>query len=103
MEQAEVGLSDDHALRGVLMLVRGRFSAELVQRGERHLQLRLDRSERGDSTTRRLTSAVAHRRGVTDPRLTADCQHRALAVQRALQQTIELASLGNAPTEGRRC
>jgi 3-oxoacyl-[acyl-carrier protein] reductase len=73
-----------------------------VQRRERQLQLGLHAGELSDATARGLPRAVVQQRGLADPGLTTDDQHRALAATHPVKQTIECLALAGTPPKGRR-
>ena len=59
--------------------------AELVQRRERQLHLRFHTVDLDQPAARGLARAVAHQRGLADPGLTPDDEHRATAATNTVQ------------------
>jgi hypothetical protein len=49
-----------------------------------------------------LAGAVAHQRGLADPRLAPDDEHRTLTAANTVQQAIEGLAFASTPAEGRR-
>ena len=76
--------------------------AELMQRRERQLHLRLDAGELNQAAPCGLARAVADQRSLADPRLTPDDQHRTLTATNAVQQGIEDLAFASTSPEGRR-
>jgi hypothetical protein len=73
-----------------------------MQSGERQLHLGLNPGDPRDAEAGRLLSAVVQERRLTDARLAADDQHRALAATDILQEPVERLSLGGAAQQHRR-
>ena len=71
--------------------------AELMQPGVRELHLGLDARRQRDTTARRAFEQVLQQRGLPDPGLAAQDQHRACARAQLLQQPIQHPALA-APT-----
>ena len=67
--------------------------AQLVQPGERELHLGLDARDPGDAALRGPLGDVLQQRGLADPRLAAQDQHRALPGPDALQLTVQHLAL----------
>ena len=76
--------------------------AELVQRRERQLHLGLHAVDLNQPAARGLARAVAHQRGLADPRLTPDDEHRTLTATNTVQQAVEDLAFASTPPEGRR-
>ena len=70
-----------------------------MQPGVGQLQLGLHARDVRDPEARRVVRDPAQERGLADPRLPADDEHRALAAAGAVQQLLELRTLTGAAVE----
>jgi hypothetical protein len=75
--------------------------AELVQRRERQLHLRFHAFDLRHPAASGLAGAVAQQRGLADPGLAPDDEHRAPAAADTVQQPVESLALAGTSPEGR--
>ena len=119
-KNAEHGQTDDEAIRrrtggeaechpqGLLLVRRHRLhlaeqrSAELVQRREGQLQLRLDTREPEDAAVGGPVRDVPQERGLADACLAAEDEHHALPAADPVEGVVQRLALAGAPAEVRR-
>ena len=101
--QPERDLERDALRRGQLGQAPHERRAQLMQPGVGQLQLGLHARDVRDPEARRVVRDPAQERGLADPRLPADDEHRAVAAARAVQQLLELRPFGGAAMERRHC